>query len=531
MVSSARPGPSALTVAAVVITGVAFALRLMLPTHVDWDGDFALHTLRAMELGRGERLDVLVGFKTSAGGAHLPGTFHHLLGLAACLGAGPVGLTCLVASSNALAVLLLTTAGRRVWGDVPALVGGLLLAVAPAAVLRARAIRNETLLVPLVVLLLIALARARRQPDSRAAGLGVAVATGAAQLHLSALFFLVPAALPLGLGLWRAGVRRAAPGLVLALGLAAPFLVHELGRGFPEARAAAAGLGGQDMAGREGTVHVRSSPGAFAARAGDLLGTSGFEEYVGRRAWEEGLGALPAPLRHAAPIASVAAQAAVALGLLLSLAGRVPTARTSHRVTALLTLATGLVCLVVGVRARQAYLFLLLPCLCLAAGAAVAWAGAAARRLGDARRVRAARSALCAAVVLGAATFVAVTSSTLAWLARAGGAPEARYGATYAAKRAAVDWLIEEGYAIGSYPSFTYPMTLELAWRAAPPEQRARFVAWKTSVPFWEQPLTLPLPRGSLRTASIVEGSPPAGAKVAARFGPVFVLVDDGGAR
>lgn len=520
-----RQGQAA-AAAALAITALALLLRVVWPTHVDWDGDFALHTLRATELARGERLDVLVGFKTSAGGAHLPGLFHHLLALPALFGAGPVGLTCFVAASNVVAVLLLVTAGRRAFGDLPALVAGLLLAVAPAAVLRARAIRNESLLVPLVVLLLLALARSRREPASPAAGLGVAAAVAMGQLHLSALFFLVPTTLPLGAALRRAGLRRSAPGLVLALVLGAPFLVHEVGGGFPEARAVAAGMKGKDLAGREKTVHVRPTPRELTARAGDLLGTEGFAGYVGQRAWREGAERTPAPLRLALPLSNVAAQAVVLLGLLLSLGGLVPTARAAHRTSALLTLATFAVYFAVGVRARQAYLFLLLPCFCLAAGAAVSWAGATARRLGASWRVRAARTALCSLVLLTAASFVAITLSTLAWLVRAGGAPEARYGATYAAKRSALDWLVEHGYALGSYPSFTYPMTLELAWRAAPPAQQARFTPMRTAVPFWEQPLVLPVPRGPLRTASILEGSPPHDVAPAARFGPVTIVVD-----
>ncbi|MBX3472216.1 MAG: glycosyltransferase family 39 protein, partial [Planctomycetes bacterium] len=274
-----------LLAAVTTITLAAALLRLAWPTHVDWDGDFALHTLRALELARGERVEVLVGFRTSAAGAHLPGLFHHLLALPALLGAGPVGLTAVVAATNVVAVLLLVTIGRRAFGHVPALAAGLLLAVLPAAALRARAIRNETLLVPLVVLLLVALERARRRPRSRAAGAAVAVAVAMLQLHLSAAFLLVPAAVPLLLALRRAGLRASLPGLAVAAALAAPFAAHELSRGFPEARALVAGVAGQELKGREGGVHGRATPLELAARAGDLLGTSGFAAYVGEPAW------------------------------------------------------------------------------------------------------------------------------------------------------------------------------------------------------------------------------------------------------
>lgn len=512
-----------LLAAVTTITLAAALLRLAWPAHVDWDGDFALHTLRALELARGERVEVLVGFRTSAAGAHLPGLFHHLLALPALLGAGPVGLTVAVAATNVVAVLLLVTIGRRAFGHVPALAAGLLLAVLPAAALRARAIRNETLLVPLVVLLLVALERARRRPRSRAAGAAVAVAVAMLQLHLSAAFLLVPAAVPLLLALRRAGLRASLPGLAVAAALAAPFAAHELSRGFPEARALVAGVAGQEVKGREGGVHGRATPLELAARAGDLLGTSGFAAYVGDPAWRAALERLPASVRGAVPVAAAAAQAAVALGLVLAAAGRAPTRRVAHRRAALLTLATLAVYLLVGVRARQAYLFLLLPAFCLAAGVALAWLRAAARRLPGAWPRRA-RAGLLAGALLGAGVLGGVTLVALDGLARAGGAPGARYGATYACQRAALDWLVAEGLGLERYPTFAYPMTLDVAWRAAPPEQRARFDLRRTEVPFWGQPFVLPVPRGPLRTASIYEAAAPPGATVLARFGPVLVV-------
>ncbi|MCO5167590.1 MAG: glycosyltransferase family 39 protein [Planctomycetes bacterium] len=527
----ARGALLAVAALAAIAVASAAALRLAWPAQVDWDGDFALHTLRALELARGERVDVLVGFRTSAGGAHLPGLFHHLLALPALAGAGPVGLTAAVACTNVLAVLLLVTVGRRAFGLVPALAGGLLLAVLPAAALRARAIRNETLLVPLVVALLVTLERARRRPGSRAAGFAAAIAVAMVQLHLSAAFLLVPLAVPLLLALRRAGARASLPGLALAALLAAPYAAHELSRGFPEARAFVAGVGGQDAApGREVGVHARATPLELAARAGDLLGTSGFAAYVGDAAWRDALDRLPAPVRLAVPVAAAGAQAAAALGLVLAAVGAAPARRAAHRRVALLTLAALGVYLLVGVRARQAYLFLLLPCLCLAAGVGLAWLLRAARRL-PAPWPRPVRRGLLAGGLAGAALLAAATLAALGGLARAGGAPDARYGATYACKRAALDWLLEQGLGLGRYPSFAYPMTFDIAWRAAPPERQARYAPVATHVPFWGQPFLLPVPRGPLRTASLYEGAAPPGAAPAARFGPVVVVLDGGGGR
>jgi hypothetical protein len=177
-----------------------------------------------------------------------------------------------------------------------------------------------------------------------------------------------------------------------------------------------------------------------------------------------------------------------------------------------------------GLRARYEYVFLLLPALGLAAGGALA-AGLRAAGHAAPQVARAARTGLVALLLLSVLTLGAVGGVTLRALARTDGAAGTRYGASYAAERAAVDWLLARGLALRAYPSFEYVVLADLAYREAPPDVRARYAPVPQVVPYWDQPYLLPVPRGRpLRLASIYEGPPPA--TPAARFGPVSVVLE-----
>lgn len=514
------------TIAAAAIVLVTAALRLAWPSHFDWDGDFAMHFVRAAELARGERLDVLVGYRTSAGGAHLPALFHHVLAVPCLVGAGPIGVTAWIAAADVVAVLLLVTAGRRALGDGTALGAGALLAVLPAAVTRARSIRNETLLVPLLVVLLLLILEARRRGPSRAAGLGLATALIMPQLHLSALFVLPGALLALAAPLWRSGWRRAAPGLALLAVVTLPFFVHETRTGFSETRALLRGAAGADAPGKPmGSIHASGAQRATAGLASleDLLSTDDAARYWGPTVQRAAVGALAAPLRLGLHAAAWVVPLLALVGLGLALAGRLG---GEQRVVAGLTVGTLAAFLAGGVVALPPYVVTLLPAVCLLVAGTVAAAWRSTRALPPALTRRAARTALVAASTLGLLSFGAFGLAGVAALAREGGAHDRHLRATYAPKRAAVDWILEHERALSAYPNAQYLLTLDLAWRALPDERRGRFGVLQQALPYWDVPYVVPVPRGALRTVSIVEAAPSEelAGRVLARFGSVAVV-------
>ena len=527
------PGPGRadarrlVTITAAAIVLVAAALRCAWPTQVDWDSDTALHYLRAAELGRGERLDLLAGYRTHAGGARLSPLFHYVLAVPSLLGGGPIASVLWVGLADLAVVLLLIGPGRRVWGQRVALGAAALYAALAAVVLRARALHNETLLAPLAVALLLALAYARRRPASRAAGWGLAVVGIMPQLHLSSLFLLPGAGAALLPRLRRAGLRAALPGLALVGVAAAPYLVHETRGGFAETRALLRGAGGADQPGEKETVHARGAerltlgPRALAG----LLGTSDVGWLLGPTLEPRVRRGLLALLRGAASLSAWLLPLAAGAGLLLGLSGRLG---RELRLVAILVLSTLLTFAALGVRAGTPYVVQLLPLLCLlAAGACLAAWRAAPQAPSLRAALRVALTAACGVALAGQA---ALAGAGVAAVARAGGAPDRPFRLTYGVTRAAADWLLERELALARFPAWQHCLMLDVAWRELPPARAGRFQPRREVLRYWDLPYLIPVPRGPLRTVSLVEvgpdDPPPAGAL--ARFGALVVVEEPG---
>jgi hypothetical protein len=491
---------------------LALFLRWGVSDSCEWKGDEALHYLRAAELARGERLDHLVGFQTSAGGAHLPATFHHALALPCLVGAGPRGVCVAVSLLYALGIGALVLWGARRLGRAASFVGGLLLAVPPGLVLRSRAIRNEELLPALAVGLLLLVIEARASEDPRRAGTfaGLALALGVfmTQLHLSAGFLVIPLALLLLPTIWRAGRRPLFPGAVLLVLGASPFLLHELGGGFDETRAAIGGLLGGEVAGKGEGVH-RFLPFALPARAWGFFGL-----------WEPlrdqvGVAGLEA-VQQAAPWGTLAlAQAVLVAWLLAGVSAAVVSWRSPvSSVLLVATLGPWALFLGLGVEARVPYALALTPALALLAGrGAVRLAGS----------LPAPRVALAAATGLVVAPLCAGSAGLMRHLQAHDGAPDALYGVSYQVQRDAAAWLLTQGWRLERYEGFESVLLLDVVYRDLEPEARGGLRAQPQQVPYWELPYLLVYPFDPAATPAFLgrwEGEPTEDDTV---FGPLAV--------
>lgn len=513
---------------AAAIVLLAAGLRFAWPTQVNWDSDTALHYLRAAELARGERLELMVGFRTHAGGARLSPLFHYLLTGPALLGRGPLPVIHWVGLVDLSVVLILVVAGPRVWGARVALLAGLAYAVLADPVARCRSLHNETFLGPLLLLVLLACARARRRPDSAASGLGLAALVAMPQLHLSAVFALPALAAGLAPPLRRAGLRRCLPGLLLCALISAPFLLHETRRGFAESRALLHGAGGADQPGEPGeSVHAQGRERVLrgALSLARVLGTDDAWELLGPSLTAEVRESWTAPLRGAAAVSAWLVPALGLCGLGLCLTGR---AGPALRQVGLIASATLLTCALIGVRAVAPYVVQLAPlgCLLAAAAAAAAWRACG----GPGPAARGARVALTGVLALGLAGQAALAGAGVRAVAARGGAADRPYRLTYATTRAAADWVLERPLAVGRFPAWQHCLMLDVAWRALPPARQAGFEPRRAVLPYWDLPYLLPVPRGPFRVVALEEldpGAPPPGGTLA-RFGPLIVREEPG---
>ncbi len=188
----------------------------------------------------------LLGPQTSIGNVHHGALYYYLLSPAAIPGGGtdPTAVVLWIALAGIVAVGVAWWVGRAMGGPVAGLVAGLLAATSATAVGGSTFIWNPNLL-PLAAALAIAFGwRAWTSHDAR-----WWLAAGAAQAVVQQAHLLGIVALPALMALWLDDLRRApdrrgsivrwglAAGVVIALGYL-PLLVHEVGSGFDQTRAA-----------------------------------------------------------------------------------------------------------------------------------------------------------------------------------------------------------------------------------------------------------------------------------------------------
>lgn len=191
----------------------------------------------------------LLGPRTSVGEFHHGAFYYYLLAPSAAISGGdPVAVTLFIAllgiAAVALTWWLARSIGGRVTGPVAGLVGGMLLAVSPAAIEESTFIWNPN---PIGFFAVLSIAAAWKAWTSGRAGwwaLAIAAAGAVTQLHVLGAVFLV-AMLGIGVVEMRRdrGVAAALLAGLLIIGLLfLPLLVHELRTDFSETRAVVAYL-------------------------------------------------------------------------------------------------------------------------------------------------------------------------------------------------------------------------------------------------------------------------------------------------
>ncbi len=200
----------------------------------------------------------LLGPQTSIGNVHHGALYYYLLAPAAIPSGGtdPTAVVLWIALGGITAVGVTWWLGRAIGGPVAGLISGLLAATSATAVGASTFIWNPNLL-PLAASLAIAFAwRAWTTRNAR-----WWLAAGAAQAVVQQAHLLGIVALPALAALWLADLRRdrdrrgstarwGTAGLVLIVLGYLPLLLHELGSGFDQTRAALAYLGaGGDASG------------------------------------------------------------------------------------------------------------------------------------------------------------------------------------------------------------------------------------------------------------------------------------------
>jgi 4-amino-4-deoxy-L-arabinose transferase-like glycosyltransferase len=261
-------------VLAAVIAVAAGARLFDLATRGMWDSDQGHDMLVLLALVRDGSLPLL-GPPTSIGDFHHGALYYYILAPAAFLsGADPVAVTATIAIAGLLAVVVVWWLARSIGGPIAGLVAGILMAVSATSIEGSTFIWNPNIL-PLFSAIAVGCAwqayATRRPPWWLGAAGGLAVAM---QGHVLATILLLPL-----VALFVADARRRSAherGPLLRIGLGCvllvlvayvPLLVHELGHGFSETRAAIAFLtgagpapsdgGGQNVAVRLVVIAVR----------------------------------------------------------------------------------------------------------------------------------------------------------------------------------------------------------------------------------------------------------------------------------
>ena len=236
--------------AVVALLAVAALVRFVgLPARGVWDADQGHDMLVLLSFVRDGTVPLL-GPPTSSGAFHHGALYYYLLAPAAALSdADPGAVVAAIAAAGVGAVLATWWLARAIAGPIAGLVAGGLMALSAAAIGESTFIWNPNL-VPLSSAL--TLAAAWRAWSSGWPGWYVAAAAAQAvtmQCHVLGAVLLVPLALILVADAQRrppgARVAVARAGLAGLLVIAAsyiPLLVHELGGGFTETRAALAFL-------------------------------------------------------------------------------------------------------------------------------------------------------------------------------------------------------------------------------------------------------------------------------------------------
>lgn len=500
-----------------VIVGVLLLtalVRLAWIEGMSWHADNPLHFLRAAELARGERIDVLCGYQTRAGGAHLPPIYHYYLAIPIALGGGAVAAVAwVVAGQVALAALILMP-GRRLIGRDGSLIAALAFAASPGLSMMARGLRNEVVVLPFVALLIGLQVLALRRPRSALAGWAFAASTAVGQLHLSGLFILLGSG-PLTLyQMGRAGLRRSLPGLALGLLLLAPFAAHELGGGFREIRAL---VGGSVEEPSSAEAVVRAPRSAVLVDVPSGLASWFRPAIIGRWTGPEVQARLDAgagaPVSWGAGLFGWTCVALLAGGAVCNLLGRGPLGPRAGPILVGLNVLTWAGFVLVGVYS-PAYVLVLVPYACVHIGCAAELGGRSLRRLRPAAR----------AVALGLFVAAALCSALLSlqyWarIDRAGGVAQKPYGPSYRSIRDMAEWILEEERSLRRYPRYQYVLTLDMAFRDLPEERKALFEPRRVTVPYWGLPFLVPLPRRSAGAVSIYEYQAPPGARPLRRSG------------
>jgi hypothetical protein len=167
-----------------IVVGLAAVMRLSFLGLIEFKADEALTVLSLREWVKQPRL-IEAGLISSTGVKNFP-LFQYLLLPAAMVSTDPRWLSGVIAAVNVIMVGWFYVATKRAFGEKVALVGGLLLAVAPYPVLFSRKIWAQDLVmilaVPIYDLLL------KKKPHNFWLGL---LLTLQAQLHGSGLFFAI----------------------------------------------------------------------------------------------------------------------------------------------------------------------------------------------------------------------------------------------------------------------------------------------------------------------------------------------------
>ena len=241
-----RPG-RAEVLGLLAILALAAVLRFVdLPTRGMWDADQG-HDMLVLRSLVEDGVVPLLGPPTSIGDFHHGVLYYYLLAPAAALsGADPFAVVAAIALAGVAAVAVTWWLARAIAGPVAAFVAGGLMAVATSAIEESTFIWNPNLIALSSAVALAAAWRAWTTWRARwwvmaAAGLVVTM-----HLHVLGWALLVPLVTMLALDVRRRGrgperrrvLRAAAAGCGLIAVSYLPLLVHELGSGFSETRAA-----------------------------------------------------------------------------------------------------------------------------------------------------------------------------------------------------------------------------------------------------------------------------------------------------
>ena len=231
------------------VIGVAALLRI---PGIDARGQFDAdqgHDMATLVAFTRDGVVPLLGPRTSVGEFHHGAFYYYLLAPSAAISGGdPVAVTLFIALLGIAAVALTWWLARSIGGQeagpVAGLVGGMLLAVSPAAIQESIFIWNPN---PIGFFAVLSLAAAWKARTSGRAGwwaLAIAAAGAVTQLHVLGIVFLVAM---LGTGVfWLRRDRGVAAGLLTGLLIVGllflPLIVHELQNDFSETRAIVAYL-------------------------------------------------------------------------------------------------------------------------------------------------------------------------------------------------------------------------------------------------------------------------------------------------